>query len=137
MPTKITQRQTAFDLIIANGGAISTDVDNNPGTTADETAARLTLGLPLVNAVMAIMVELKMVVSRPQPTGADLYWASGDWATLLRTNFSGARTWIDNNDGGTVEDMAVALGIHFEVALALAQWFGGTGGRYIQLTRVP
>lgn len=137
MPIRITQRPNVFDLIQTNGGTIFADIAANPGTTAADVATRTALNPDLVSGVLTHMVTTQMIVCRqPMDSVAPLYWEPGDWAEAIKSNFAAVRTWIDANNNGTNEQMATDLSIHLEVATALMEWFGGTAGAYIQISRV-
>lgn len=117
----IRQVATAQGVYDANEETIYADLTANPGSTIADVVTSTGLSEVVVESIIKIMVDQSIV-----KTGYDIagqfpyYWRIVDWVSLVLTNRDAARTWLANNDGSTVSDLATSLSIHEAVAEALA-----------------
>lgn len=116
--TKVATYQSVF---AGNSGAIFTDIDNNPGATRAGIASRTGKSSQIVDTVVQVALEARLIVQGYNVAGTEAFWTSADWQTLLLNNIAAARTWLANNDNGLVSAMAVSLGVHEAVAIDLAR----------------
>lgn len=116
--TKVATFQSVFS---SNSGAIFTDIDNNPGATRVGIQTRTGKLAAIVNTVIQVALEARLIVQGYDVAGLEYFWTSADWQTLLLNNLAAARTWLVNNDNGLVSAMAIALGVHEAVAIDLAR----------------
>lgn len=116
--TKVATFQSVFS---SNSGAIFNDIDANPGATRAGIQTRTGKIAAIVNTVIQVALEARLIVQGYDVAGLEYFWASADWQTLLLNNIAAARTWLTNNDNGLVSAMAISLGIHEAVAIDLAR----------------
>lgn len=101
--------------------AIVSDVNGNPGTDGPGISLRTGKSQALVDELLSVLVEKRILTRAYDASGAAFFWTAGEYATRIWAKRADARTWLASNSGKTVTQMAAALGVHEAIALALAE----------------
>jgi len=109
------------DTVETQGSPIYAYLGSNPGVTEAQIQTGTSIGAAVLEFVLKIMVNSGIVQRRQDTEGTEFYWRATDWATLILQNAAAARTWVAANNNGFVSAMAVAIGVHEAVAVALSQ----------------
>jgi len=96
-------------------------IDANPGILTSQIASDLSLPAVLVGTVLAVLREQNLIHFGHDIDGTQHVWTVEDWAIGIKSNVIAARAWVLANDGSTTQQMASALGVHFALAVRLAQ----------------
>lgn len=116
--TKVATFQSIFS---TNSGPVFGDIDANPGATRAGVASRTGLAAVVVDTVIQVALEARLIVQGYDVAGVEYFWTASDWQTLLLANLAGARTWLETHDNGLVSALAASLGVHEAVAIDLAR----------------
>ena len=117
----VSKVATYAAVFTSNSGAVYGDIDANPGTSRADIAVRTGKSAVIVDAVIAVALEARIVVRGYNVAGLEFFWTSPDWTALILANLGAARTWLASNDNGLVSVMAPAIGVHQAVAIDLAR----------------
>lgn len=111
---------TIQTLVDNNEETIYNYIDSNPGETEAEIVTGTGVGAVIVNNLLRILGNQGILRRAMGVSGAAKWYTTADWSQALVSNLASARTWIASNDGGLVSEMATALTIADEIAMALA-----------------
>lgn len=92
---RATRCQTFTSIVRSNDNAVLADLVSNPGSTAAEVQASLTISQVIVDAVLAFGVKAGIIVARADFSGIVRYWRADTWVDRILTYVSDARTWAD------------------------------------------
>lgn len=108
-------------VVDANEEAIVVDITANPGT--EEAGIVLRTGKPalLVSELVSVLHEKRIITRAYDTSGGAWYWDANAYSQAIWTKRAAARTWLASNSGKTVSQMAIDLGVHEAIALALAE----------------
>jgi len=113
---------TTYQALFENNVAdILNHIDANPAILTPQIATDLSLPAVLVGTVLTVLVAQNLIHFGHDVDGTQRVWTVEDWATGIKSNVIAARAWVLANDGSTTEQMALALGVHFALAVRLAQ----------------
>lgn len=118
---KMTLNSTIQAIVDAYEETVYSYVASNNGQTLDEIVIGTTLGAVIVENLLRIQMQQGLLRGVVDTSGQVKWYTAGSWASLLINNLAAARTWVASNDGGLVSEMAVALSVTSEVALALGR----------------
>jgi hypothetical protein len=107
--------------------AIVTDINTNPGTDLAGIVLRTAKSQTVVEEVLAVLEERRIVTRAYDTSGVPFLWTAGAFATAIWNQRAAARTWLAANNGKTVQQMATALGVHEAIAYALAEGLRSEG----------
>jgi hypothetical protein len=107
--------------------AIVTDVNGNPGTDGPGIALRTGKPQVLVDELLSVLVEKRILTRAYDTSGMAFYWTAGEYATRIWAKRQDVRTWLSSNSGEMVAQMAADLGVHEAIALALAEGLRAEG----------
>jgi predicted transcriptional regulator len=118
---RLTLNATVVNIIEVNGGTVFQYVNSNPGSNLSEIIDGVQLFQVAVEKLLTIMNAQGIIRSVPDENGEIKYYTASGWESEMTSNIGAARTWIDSNDGGLISEMAVALAVATEIALALGR----------------
>lgn len=127
MSYKVYDGATYAALVDANEEAIVADINANPGTDAPGIALRTGKNQLLVDELLDVLIEKRIITRAYDTSGAAFFWTAGAYATAVWSKRADARTWLASNSGKTVAQMAAALGVHEAIAYALAEGLRSEG----------
>ena len=110
--------QALFENNVAD---ILNHIDANPAILTSQIATDLSLPAVLVGTVLTVLREQNLIRCGHALDGTQHVWTVEDWAGGIKSNVVAARSWVMANDGSTTQQMATALGVHFALAVRLAQ----------------
>ena len=102
-------------------------VMSNPGATLTEVQQGVVGEYPGITEadckiVLNALAQMQVVVIASDGQGTAVYYdSSGDWGAIVKDNLSAARTWVNNNNGGTIQEMAADLSLEWAEADILSQ----------------
>lgn len=118
---RLTLNTTVQAIIEAEGGTVFQYVNVNPGSNLDEIVAGVAISVVAVEKILTIMNAQGILRSVPDANGEIKYYSASGWEMEMTSHIVDARTWMDSNDNGLVSQMAIALSVTTEVALALGR----------------
>lgn len=121
MSYRIYDGATYANVVDQHEEAIVSDVNGNPGTDGPGIALRTGKPQVLVDELLSVLVEKRVLTRAYDASGMPFYWTAGEYAIRVWSKRQDARTWLAANSGKTVTQMAAALGVHEAIALALAE----------------
>jgi hypothetical protein len=110
-----------------NEEAIFADIQGNPGTDLPGILLRTSKARQLVEELIAVFQERRLIVAAYDTSGVPFYWTAGAFETAIWSKRADARTWLATNNGKTVAQMASAMGVHEAIAYALAEGLRSEG----------
>jgi len=113
--------------IANNEQAFFADIMANPGTDKAGIRLRLSKAENLTTELLSVLEERRLIVCAYDTSGTPFYWEPGAWAQAIFSKRADARTWLANNSGNTVAQLASALGVHEAIANALAEGLRSEG----------
>ena len=114
-----------------NEEVVYADIQGNPGTDLPGILLRTAKARQLVEELIAVFQERRLIVAAYDTSGAPFYWTAGAFETAIWSKRSDARTWLAVNNGKTVAQMAASLGVHEAIACALAEGLRAEGKAHL------
>ena len=99
----------------------------NPGATLTEVQQGVVGAHPGISEadcriVLDALAQMQVTVTSSDGAGTAVYYDSaGDWGAIVKDNLGAARTWVENNNGKTMEEMATDLGLEWAEVDILSQ----------------
>ena len=91
-------------------------VKANPGQSLAAIAAGAGESEADTAIVLRVLDLSNSVVSATGAADELVYWHASDWSNAIETNLAAARTWQASNNGGLMSQMAVDIGVSYEIA---------------------
>lgn len=127
MSYRIYDAATFAGAVDTHEEGIVTDIISNPGTDLPGIVLRTSKPQVVVEEVLAVLEERRILVRAYDTSGVSFFWIAGAFATAIWTKRADARTWLSTNNGKTVAQMASAMGVHEAIAYALAEGLRSEG----------
>ena len=127
MSYRIYDAATFAGAVDTHEEGIVIDINSNPGTDLPGIVLRTSKPQVVVEEVLAVLEERRILVRAYDTSGVPFFWIAGAFATAIWNKRAEARTWLTTNSGKTVAQMASALGVHEAIAYALAEGLRSEG----------
>ena len=127
MSYRIYDAATFAGAVDTHEEGIVTDINSNPGTDLPGIVLRTSKPQVVVEEVLAVLEERRIIVRAYDTSGVPFFWVAGAFATAIWIKRAEARTWLATNSGKTVAQMASAMGVHEAIAYALAEGLRSEG----------
>lgn len=127
MPYKVYDGAVYSAGVNTHEEAIVADIVANPGTEEAGIVLRTGKSAVIVSEMVSVLHEKRIIVRAYNASGVPFLWDANAYAQAIWTKRRDARTWLKDNSGKTVAQMATDLGVHEAIALALAEGLRAEG----------
>lgn len=128
------QPGTYRDGFVTISGSVWDYMTSNEAATIAQMSTALSIPESQIATTLETLEEQRLVVKRYSEGGTPSFWKSSQYESIIVGKIAQARTWIIANDGGTLNDMATSLNVHYGIAQSIMETLCAEGSCKVLFT---